>query len=227
MKIRSFSPVLAAVALFACATVAHASSITYTYTSSGPWINNIGGGGDPLPCLNQPGCQPSGYLTFSSGIPGSEEYYNNGTQPSRYVMDSTSDSSTITLTGYSFSDGVTTFTPTNSTIALSSIETIFNDGTIDYWDISISLNTSVGGVTPVLYLNNEQPNYTEVYDISTTPGVASDSIVGYPFGSWTAAPTVTTPEPNTWALFGTGALALLGFAAYSDRRRRAVRSPLA
>jgi hypothetical protein len=136
-------------------------------------------------------------------------------------MDSLSDSSTITLTDYSFTDGVTTFTPTNSTISLGSIQTIFNDGTIDYWDIGISSNFSVDGVTPVLYLNNEQPNYTEVYDISTTPGVASDSIVAYPFGSWSAAPTVTTPEPNTWALFGTGALALLAFAVYSDRRRHA------
>jgi PEP-CTERM motif len=220
MKVRSLSPALACAALLACAAFAHASSITYNYTSAGPWINNVGGGGDPIPCLNQAGCQPSGYLTFSSAIPGNEEYYNNGTQPSSYVMDSLFDSSTITLTDYSFTDGVTTFTPTNSTIALSSIQTIFNDGTIDYWDININLNTSIGGVTPVLYLNNEQPNYTEVYEISTIPGVASDSIVGYPFGSWTASSTVTTPEPTTWALFGTGALALLAFAAYSDRRRR-------
>jgi len=32
---------------------------------------------------------------------------------------------------------------------------------------------------------------------------------------------VTTPEPATWLLSSTGALALLGLALVSDRRRRA------
>ncbi|HUX67587.1 MAG TPA: hypothetical protein VMV31_08855 [Terriglobales bacterium] len=222
MKIRFFSPALAAAALLACATFAHASSITYTYIAAGPWIDNNGGGSShpfPIPCLNQPGCQPSGYLTFGSPIPGYEEYYNNGTQPSSYVMDSSTDSSTITLMDYSFTDGATTFTPTNSTIDLASIQTIFNDGTIDYWNISIALKTSVNGITPILYLDNTGASGTMVFDVSPTYGVASNSYENP--GSWTAAPTVTTPEPNTWALFGTGALALLAFATYSDRRRRA------
>ncbi len=223
MKIRFLSPALAAAALLACATFAHASSIIYTYTSAGPWIDNNGGGSShpfPIPCLNQPGCQPSGYLTFGSAIPEGEHYYNNGSQPSSLILDSESDSSTITVTDYSFSDGVTTFTPTNSTIALSSIQTIYNDGTIDYWTISVSLNTTVNGITPILYLDNTGASGTMAYDVSPTFGAASNSYVNLP-GSWTAAPLVTTPEPNTWALFGTGALALLAFAAYSDRRRRA------
>lgn len=222
MKIRFISPALAAAALLACATFAHASSIIYTYTSAGPWIDNNGGGSShpfPIPCLNQPGCQPSGSLTFGSPIPENEEFFNNGTQPSSLILDSQFDSSTITVMDYSFSDGVTTFTPTNSTIALSSIQTIFNDGTIDFWTISVSLNTTVNGIKPILFLDNTGASPTQAFDVSPTFGVASNSFVNA--GSWTAAPLVTTPEPNTWALFGTGALALLAFAAYSDRRRRA------
>ncbi len=73
MKARSLSPVLACAVLLACATFARASSITYTYTSAGPWINIIGGGGDTITWRTPPTSIGTKSACTRSAMPWGEE----------------------------------------------------------------------------------------------------------------------------------------------------------
>ena len=60
-------------------------------------------------------------------------------------------------------------------------------------------------------------------DTSFSPCQSCNSVQYYAYsnGSWSTTAPVTTPEPASWVLSSTGALALLGLALVSDSRRRA------
>lgn len=87
------------------------------------------------------------------------------------------------------------------------------NGDIDYWDV-----IAFGSSSEIIL--HEDPFIggpgTEAWDngVTATPVPGDEGIWG--------RPVQVTPEPATLALFGTGALALLGVAVLGDRRRRAL-----
>lgn len=214
LRLFSFAWLLA----FAFAASAHADPIGFIYNFSGAILTSpdVPTGATNPWAANQ---EITGYLNLSAELPTNDEWFNNSspmTTPLVLNQLSGATAPAVSLLGYSFTDGITTYTSSNSTLGFLDLQTI-GSSTIDYWSITLIGPTGPGGFLPHLYVDNTGLGTYGVEENSQ--GDVTEDYVGTNFGAFGAPEAV--PEPATWALLGTGMLALLGFAAYSDRRRAA------
>ncbi len=147
-------------------------------------------------CANFGNCSLSGWMTLAS--PLGSNAFSNPTHP----------------TAFSFTTGNVTFNSSNSSLN-NSLFTTNGSGQITNWIMAQTMNSD--GIT--LDQSSNWPSYGAFGDIVQIDGVgeASNSTAG----DWSFTPV---PEPASWLLFGTGALALLSLAWH--RRRGAADQPL-
>ena len=185
---RFFLGMALALAMVCCAPLAHAGSITYYYT--GQAFTSFSGG---FSCPSGT-CGLSGSMTLAS--PLGANAFSDPTTP----------------ISFSFTDGVTTFDNTNSTL-INSLFATDGSGQITAWVFSGAMDNNQ--FTWYQSANWPQSSNGDTLQV-LGGGDASNSLAG----SWSVTPPVVTPEPASWTLLATGALGLLGLAV---RRRGAAR----
>jgi hypothetical protein len=157
--------------------VARASSITYYYT--GKEFTSYSGG---FTCPTAT-CSLTGSMTLAS--PLGDNAFSDPTAP----------------VSYSFSDGVTTFDNSNSTL-INSLFATDGSGQITNWVLSGNLdNNQFTWYQSANWPGNAVGDLVQLYG----EGQASSSVAG----TWSDTPPVVTPEPATGALLATGMLLLL------------------
>ena len=108
----------------------------------------------------------------------------------------------VTLTGFSFSDGVNTDTSAQAQTDVPFIQvTTGATGDITHWDVAFDFDSDLQIQTSNVFGDYSQTNFgsTNVADNSGVPGTWAVS---------TTASGPSAPEPGTLVLFGTGLAAL-------------------
>ncbi|MGN6592345.1 MAG: hypothetical protein ACTHJX_05530 [Terriglobales bacterium] len=201
-----FGTVILALAMAALAPLAQASPITYYYTGTpyNLYSNYPPTANAPYSCVAGQPCYLDVTMTLSSPLAANLSYAN------------------VTPTSFQFTDGDPSDTVTNATANLNTGFIFSTDagGNITQWEVFIQTNY---GASPTMQLLTLNFPGDQLDDTSFSPCQGCNSVQYYAYanGSWSTTPPVTTPEPATWLLSSTGALALLGLALVSDRRRRA------
>lgn len=201
-----FGTIILALAMVALAPVAQASPITYYYTGTpyNLYSNYPPTANAPYSCVAGQPCYLDVTLTLASALAPNLSYAN------------------VTPTSFQFTDGDPSDTVTDATANLNTgfIFSTDGGGNITQWEVFIQTNY---GATPTMQLLTLNFPGDQLDDTSFSPCQYCNSVQYYAYanGSWSTTPPVTTPEPATWLLSSTGALALLGLALVSDRRRRA------
>jgi hypothetical protein len=169
-----------AIAVACFVPLAHASSITYTYTGNA--YSSLSNFSCTAPGL----CGIEGSLTLSAPL-----------DPNQYY-------SSVSPTSFSFGDGQDTFTQANSTVFNFYFATDAS-GNITGWDIGLQDNADTS-----YFYSQFGPAYVTGQDIAYDQYPTSGSAVSYAAGTWSSAPVSETPEPASGALLATGGLLLLG-----------------
>jgi hypothetical protein len=192
--------------MVAMAPLAQASPITYYYTGTpyNLYSNYPPTANAPYTCVAGQPCYLDVTMTLASALAPNLNGAN------------------VTPTSFQFTDGDPSDTVTNATANLNTGFSFSTDGSgnITQWQVFIQTNYGVAPTTQLLTLNYPGD---QLDDTSFSPCQGCNSVQHYAYanGTWSTTPPVTTPEPATWLLSSTGALALLGLALVSDRRRRA------
>ena len=185
------------------APLALANPIGYQYVFSGA-----------SPLNYEPVAGVSGYITLSA-TPVANQDYNatySASMPDTLNPQYGPATPAIQLTDFSFTDGITTFTPQNSYVTGADLQTISGGAgaPFSYYMLEFDAKTDNNGLGPFLVLTNENGSYG-TYSIEPTQ-FNSSQIYYDSYDSFGAAVPVVTPEPASWTLFGTGALLLIGLA---------------
>jgi len=173
--------------LAVCTGVSVKAQSTYSYVS--PPLNTF----ENTACL--PTCAISGSLTLAAPLPPN-------------LVGDIGGSGDIFPSSFSFTDGLSTWTNLNSGTYGFSFDTN-NLGNITNFDVYA--DSSFGGI----YAFYDGPeNDTQIGSNTNTYGASLEG-TGLPGGTWMLdTPPMTTPEPSTLSLFGSGLLGLFVIARF-------------